>query len=96
MRAIDPDRPDRMDNIFCIQGEGSSVKSLARCNVTYLFPRGDQLLFTRSSVNGAVGTPTDPGFRICGIYDGVSLYLRYIIPDDLKGHTHHLILTERT
>ena len=27
---------------------------------------------------------------ICGIYDGVSLYLRYIISDDLKGHTHHL------
>ena len=72
------------------------MNSLTGCNISDLFPRGDQLLFTRSSVNGAVGTPTDPGLRICGIYDGVSVYLRYIISDDLKGHTHHLILIERT
>ena len=96
MSAIDPDRPDRMDNVFCIQGEGRGVNSLTGCNVAYLFPRCYQLFFARSSVNGAVGAPTDPGFRICSIYDGVSLYLRYIVSDDLKGHAHHLILTERT
>ena len=85
-----------MDDVFCIQGKGRGVNSLTGCNISDLFPRGDQLLFARSGVNGAVGTPTDPGFRICGIYDGVSLYLRYIISDDLKGHTHHLALIERT
>jgi len=90
MRTIDPDRPNSMDDVFCIQGKGRGVNGLTRCNVAYLFPRGDQLLFTRSGINGTVGTPTDPGLRICGIYDGVSLYLCYIISDDLKGHTHHL------
>ena len=48
MRTIDPDRPNRMDDVFCIQGKGRGVNGLTRCNVAYLFPRGDQLLFARA------------------------------------------------
>ena len=85
MPAVDPNRANRMDDIFCPQTEGFCLHSLARCDLSDLLSGGQQLFFPGRFVNGAIRAAAYLRLWIGRVDDRVSLDLCYIVSDDLKG-----------